>query len=77
MAEDVLYAFIGMLHALTVYCFSEPEFSADRDLAVRFRLVGQQSRRHLAGVNHDERCVEQSSHPGNLGALRRVGNRMK
>src|SRR5581483_11113220 len=75
--KDIANAFEGVQYALSVNGFSVAEFSANRDLALRLGLVGQQPGRHLAGIDHNERRVEQGRYAADLSTLHGIRNRMK
>ena len=77
MPEDVFEALVSMAHAGQANGFTKSEFAADGDLALFFRFFGQQTGRHIAGVNQNERRVEQCRDQVHFLALRPVRNRMK
>ena len=75
--ENVLDAFITMTHSLEADGFSVAEFAADGYLALLLGFFGKQTRGHIAGVDQDERCVEQRGDLVHLSALLKIGNGME
>ena len=77
MAEYVLDACDCVQHAAAIDAFAKAEFAADGDLAFQFRFVGEESRRHLAGVDEHEWCVEQGGDLADLIELGGIGDRVE
>ena len=74
MAQNILNACHGVQDSAAIDGLAEAEFTADRDLAFRLGLVGEQAGRHLAGVDQHEGRIEECGNPADLGELLRIGN---
>src|SRR4030095_14206963 len=76
-AKHVLDPLVRVTSPLGIDGLGKTEFPANRDLSHGFRLVGQQARSHLTGVEQDKRCIEQAGHLSDFSSLGWIRNRMK